>query len=308
MRKLLLVVVLLVGTLLLCRTFLYPYLAVTATVNSTVLVVEGWIPPEQLKDVAQLVKDGGYARIYITGTVRPSAYYLQPDEALDVVLRKPFQGELALNMSGIFGAAFCVVADRDTVLDSPVLPEPQDFSVTVDRPVDQIIVHSYNTEGYGTGGDNVFMRYLEVNGSNIHKFHREIFRVLPDGRSVPATPTFAHQARESLVATGVPEERITLVPAFANGIGRSQANAQAFALRAQQDRITSANLVSLGIHARRSRALYRNSCGDGVRIGIIALPDPTMDPDTWWRTRSGWVLMAKEVLGRSQALVTDEVR
>jgi hypothetical protein len=51
--------------------------------------------------------------------------------------------------------------------------------------------------------------------------------------------------------------------------------------------LTSLDLVTVGPHARRSRLTYEKALGDGVRVGVIAVDDPSYDSSTWWRYSEG---------------------
>lgn len=62
---------------------------------------------------------------------------------------------------------------------------------------------------------------------------------------------------------------------------------------------TGLNLVTHGVHARRSRLLFQMAFGDNVEIGIIAIPSRDYDPDHWWRYSEG----VREVIGEMIAYV-----
>ena len=102
--------------LMLVLTFgAYPYLAITEPSGARVVAVEGWIPKELMPAVKAEIDRRGYTTIYTTGTVRPFSYYLKKGEAIEVRLRSPVQGELTLNVSGIGGAGFLLIAGMDTL-------------------------------------------------------------------------------------------------------------------------------------------------------------------------------------------------
>jgi hypothetical protein len=52
--------------------------------------------------------------------------------------------------------------------------------------------------------------------------------------------------------------------------------------------IKSANLVSLGCHARRSRYLYEMSFNATFKIGVIAVQGLNYDENQWWRSSNGF--------------------
>lgn len=47
------------------------------------------------------------------------------------------------------------------------------------------------------------------------------------------------------------------------------------------------DVVTIAAHARRSRLMYQKAFGDAVRVGVVALEDPTYDPGRWWQTSPG---------------------
>jgi len=55
------------GLVLGVKLFLYSFLAVTDSVPSEYLVVEGWAPPYCLKAVAAMANRGGYRKVFTTG-------------------------------------------------------------------------------------------------------------------------------------------------------------------------------------------------------------------------------------------------
>ena len=150
------------------------------------------------------------------------------------------------------------------------------------------------------GVPEIFIRAMEANGVNVHLLQRESRFIRPDGSTSPAWPTYAGSARAALITAGIPEERITAVPAFGEPKSRSWANAHAFALQAHADGITACDIATVGVHARRSRDLFQTACGPGVRVGVIALHDPYCTRGNWWKSYRGWYTLLKEVFGASE--------
>ena len=53
-------------------------------------------------------------------------------------------------------------------------------------------------------------------------------------------------------------------------------------------------LVTVGPHARRSWLTYRKVFDNTAAIGVIALTDPSYDPEHWWRFTEGMEEIAEE--------------
>ena len=54
------------------------------------------------------------------------------------------------------------------------------------------------------------------------------------------------------------------------------------------------NVVTKGVHARRSRLLYEKAFGAGTRVGVIAVPEQDFDVNRWWATSGGFRAVVDE--------------
>ncbi|MEO7008885.1 MAG: hypothetical protein ABI156_07065 [Caldimonas sp.] len=62
------------------------------------------------------------------------------------------------------------------------------------------------------------------------------------------------------------------------------------------------DLYSAGVHARRSRLVYRLAFGPAVEVGVLAATPPGFDPQRWWSSSAG----AKSVVGEALSLLWTE--
>ncbi|MEO8588289.1 MAG: hypothetical protein ABI432_02885, partial [Flavobacteriales bacterium] len=143
----------------------------------------------------------------------------------------------------------------------------------------------------------IYVKYMRVSGVNMHELVRSAEFVLADSTRVTAWPTYAHSSAAYLERLGIPADHIIIAPAIDPTVSRTLANAQGFAMRAKEDNVRRMDVLSLGVHARRSRKMYRMACGDGVTVGVISLPDPDAPPGAWWKSVHGWYKVVKEVAG-----------
>ena len=56
------------------------------------------------------------------------------------------------------------------------------------------------------------------------------------------------------------------------------------------------NVVTRGVHARRSRLMYQKAFGPGTRVGVIAVPEPNFDTERWWTTSGGFRAVVDETV------------
>lgn len=124
---------------------------------------------------------------------------------------------------------------------------------------------------------------------------------IPAGFEKLGRDSFAELARDFLVRRGVPEEAVTAVPTPASAQDRSFLSAvmlREWAAR-KGARLEALDLLSSGVHSRRSRMLYRIAFEPDVRIGILAARSGAYNPAAWWKTSVG----AKTVLSETISLI-----
>ena len=122
----------------------------------------------------------------------------------------------------------------------------------------------------------------------------------------PITSTIYHQkphayaplAREYLIRQGIPADAVVAVPAPASAQDRTYLSAvmvRFWLAKSNQD-IDLIDLFSSGLHARRSRELYRLAFGPAVTIGIISAKPSDYDPAAWWTTSIGAKTVITELI------------
>lgn len=286
----------------------HPYLAYTETSGADVLVVEGWMEPEHLRQAADIARKGGYTRIYTTGSVRPFSYYLCTNECICTRMKRAVSGSISVDVSGTDGAGFFLVAGADTLLREPVGTRGTEFNARIPAPADSIVLMATNSRNMPPTEHDIFIKYMRINGRDAHRGQDSTWFVHADGGRSEAWPTYAHQARATLIAYGLPPSTVIAVPAWGEPDSRSWANASYFNVRARADGIKAFDVVTLGVHARRSRQLFQRACGDDVRVGVISIPDPQCPRRGWWLSSVGWFRMLKEVAGSPEAYAVELTR
>ncbi len=110
--------------------------------------------------------------------------------------------------------------------------------------------------------------------------------------------TWAWVGAKHLRAAGLPEAVVCAVPS--RRAGRDRTYASAVALRewrqAHDAHFTSINVVTEGVHARRTRLLFGEAFGKEVAVGIVALPSPDYDLAHWWLSSAGVRVVVGETL------------
>ena len=92
-----------------------------------------------------------------------------------------------------------------------------------------------------------------------------------------------------LKTAGVPANVVQMVPS--RMITRDRTYTSAVALRKwfEENKVplTSINVVTADVHARRTRLLFQKALGSSVKVGIISVPHPDYDSRRWWKYSQG---------------------
>jgi hypothetical protein len=106
-----------------------------------------------------------------------------------------------------------------------------------------------------------------------------------------------------LLKLGLQTNEVVAVAAQRQQRNRTFASAVALRefCREQNIEVSSINLVSLGVHARRSGLCFQRALGPDVQVGVIALEDKDYDPARWWAFSHGLKSVAGETLAFAYA-------
>lgn len=112
--------------------------------------------------------------------------------------------------------------------------------------------------------------------------------------------TTADVARATCLIFGIDSTQISSAPVHGHVV-RDRTLASAYALRAwirdQAPRTRSVDIVTQGVHARRTWKTFAHVLGDSIKVGIIAERETEYTEHDWWKTSAGVKDVAGEVLG-----------
>jgi hypothetical protein len=96
--------------------------------------------------------------------------------------------------------------------------------------------------------------------------------------------SYAERARATLVGCGIDPARVAAVIAPAANRDQSTRNALAFRswLRSSEASYTGVNVLTSGIHGRRSRALYRRLLASESPVGVISIGETRYRTSLWF--------------------------
>lgn len=298
--------------LVVCAIVLYslqPYLSMNAPIGKGALVVEGWMPAPYFTDVANVYRNGNYDKLVTTGTIRPCSYYLKDNEC--IVLSSPISEgnhEFTIEASGVSGAKLAIVEKGDTLFQTSLSSDNQMYRFLGSKPLgDSLEILAYSTVSNDWNTQIVFIKNLELrplkNGIpddwaiEAHTFYGKVHHIDRYGMVTDGTPYYSDQAKKHLLANGIEPTDIMVVRASECGIiGHTLCNAQAFGELFRNDAFEAAELVTLGVHARRSFLNYRSQ-STGIEWGVVSIPDSTCTSSNWMKSRLGRYKVLKEMGG-----------
>ena len=76
---------------------IHDFLSFNEPTGEGVLVMEGWIPEDALRQAAVTYQEGNYSGLVTTGTLRPFAHYLNNEQRLVLEVEDPKAMEFALS-------------------------------------------------------------------------------------------------------------------------------------------------------------------------------------------------------------------
>ncbi len=133
---------------------------------------------------------------------------------------------------------------------------------------------------------------------------------LEQGSFLSGYGSYAAIAGATLRELGFPGDRLIEAPAA--GTLRNRTFEGARSVRAKLSdlgiRIQGLNVVSGGLHARRTRLAYRRVFGRNTNVGVIAVAPRDYDPDYWWKSSEGVKSVLGEALGWAYELVFNSGR
>lgn len=184
---------------------------------------------------------------------------------------------LLLSLAGLY------LFKQLAVLLAPTAPTTNRTYLVVEGWQDEVSLLSalaiFQAEGYQymitTGGPN--FRYLS-----------------------PAQETYAEQAGEFMLQHGLPTEQLIVIPSAESAQERTYLSAVMVRewLASTTPPITSLNVHTSHVHARRTRSLYRRAFNN-LDIGIYAASPQSFDLARWWQSSEGAKSVITELIGNA---------
>lgn len=118
------------------------------------------------------------------------------------------------------------------------------------------------------------------------------------GQKILNYKNYAEMATARLIAIGIPAETIVTIPAPDTQRDRTYVSAQATRQKLEELGLfgKSANLFTIGAHARRSYLLFHHVFGEDYPLGVIAVEPPGYNLKRWYRHSAGFKHVITELI------------
>lgn len=124
---------------------------------------------------------------------------------------------------------------------------------------------------------------------------------LSNGSYLIEYQTFAELGAATLRAMGLASNAVVAVSAPNARVDRTYQSAVALRIWFENtgQPVKAINVVTIGAHARRTRLIYQRAFGEGVAIGVIAVPHADYDSKCWWRFSAG----LRDIIGETSGYI-----
>lgn len=137
------------------------------------------------------------------------------------------------------------------------------------------------------------------------KGHYQLVLFVGGTKSGPAGKSSAELAADCLAGLGLDRKFIQVAAETDVEFNRTFGSARTARswITRERPEVRAVDVVTLGVHARKSLILFQKVFAPERTVGIIALTETAYPPNQWWTTRTGWYLVLRNTAGYFQALL-----
>ncbi len=314
----------------LCKS--YPFLAYNNPVKSNYLVVEGWLNSYELEQIVDDKLTLGVDKIVVVGyefpdgnmdsvnlsfpsnsqigdaKVKREGRWLFANSTLvfnpDLLQNIDISDSLLIKVQARGTSAnkrfahFSLIINGKFAGDSFAAKRSHNYYFSLSTPFEKLhslMIRFDNDCGAYNEDRNLFIYSIMVNGKQIIASKETATIMNSENRYTTGFTSRADETANYLKVLGIDAERIKSV-AFEQGYGNQTLLA---ALSCEEwillTDIRSFNLISAGVHSRRSWITYKTVFGDSFKVGIISLEPMKYKRENWWKSPNGYIMMIDEL-------------
>lgn len=270
------------------------FLSKNLYIKADALIVEGWLPDYAMREVSEEIDRSNYKLIITTGIKSPELDYcligmdgyliFYPKlNSLDSTIQATHHiGIIAKSkMGGKYSCHFNLFMNDSIVAEFTADEISKEYSINWKgslSSIDSIMVNFDNDYVDENGDRNFYVKEINIDGKYriSYQFNSiyDIGKIDSKDRIRNDYSTVAEFARNRLVRLGVDSLRIVSFSSECRKCNRTLSSAKACrnGLKKLNNKIISANVITLGIHSRRTWITYKTILKRVVNVGIISIP------------------------------------
>lgn len=269
------------------------FLSKSEKVSGNILIIEGWLPPDDLRYAVAEYRMGGYDRVITTGLkATPDYYGVYTDGFLIFYTHglisgneskfHTFEVKARSELGGENSAHFRLWVNDSIAGEFTASRHKKIFGVTVKKKlasVDSVMIEFTNDLVDDSGDRNLLVKEITIDKKiTIPYLNHSVYDILKPGgndRIVNNISSNAEMTAKRLMSLGIDSTIIIPVPGNKAKINRTLASAIAFRdwLNETNLKVRGINIISEGTHARRTWMTFDKVLGSCCKIGVISLPD-----------------------------------
>jgi hypothetical protein len=272
------------------------YLSATKKVNANVLIVEGWLPPDGIKDAFAEFQSHGYDYIVTTG-IKSNFYYgfmhsngfliFYPREKLKQSVNEGthlIEVIASSELDGDNAACFNLFVNKNLIANFRTQVRKKSYSAYWEGSlsnIDSVMVEFTNDLTGDFGDRNLLVRKIIIDKKiiipTLNHSEYDIGKLDGKERVKNDYTSYALRAQEELKNLGLKSGSVISISGDRTQVNRTLSSAIAVKnwLDTTHVEVKGINILSYGMHARRSWLIYARVLGKDVETGVVSLPDKT---------------------------------
>lgn len=268
-----------------------------------VLVIEGWLPNPLLSKAAKEFHQGSYDYIVTSGISINKALEIASNARVFV---RNIKDKVERNNSieiEAYGSecndvqALMTLFINSIPIDSVfVNKKPEFYTFNYSGIIEEMEV-GFNNDAFNNHEDrNLYLSAIKINQESINIYTEGNYLDYQYQKTSLNYRNYAEKAACFLQTQNIPSEKIIPVCGKNKFHSRTFDSAIAVCRWLQTKDLTkkNINLVSMGVHARRSYMIYKNVLGKDFTCGVINIPSIFYNHEQWWKYQIAWQSLLKE--------------
>ncbi len=286
---------LLFAILLINRSDLKHYLEKSQKVEANMLIIESWLPDPAIEMAKIEIHNHSYDFIVTTGIKSSELDFCMVAMNGYLIFYPGFSSKKGYDnghhqigvvarskMGGKYCSHFNFYINDSLIADFNADEKPGKYKVEWNAPLAEIdsLMFQFTNDYLDDKGDrNLYIKEIIIDDSLVipYQFNSvfDIGMLGGNDRTINDYESHPEIVRNKLIASGIDSSKVIAVTGSKTRINRTLTGALAFRdwLLESGQKVSDVNIISMGIHARRTWMTYKKVLGKSYNIGIIALPE-----------------------------------